>query len=78
MVTHSNVLAWRTPWTEEPGGLKSMGSLRAECDSSNLACTLDSVLAQASLTNYHTLDDLTNPSTVLKAGTSKIKVEDER
>ena len=26
-VTHSNTLAWRIPWTEEPGGLQSMGSL---------------------------------------------------
>ena len=26
MVTHSSVLAWRTPWTEEPGRLLSMGS----------------------------------------------------
>ena len=26
MATHSNVLAWRIPWTEEPGGLQSMGS----------------------------------------------------
>ena len=24
--THSNILAWRIPWTEEPGGLQSMGS----------------------------------------------------
>ena len=24
--THSSILAWRTPWTEEPGGLPSMGS----------------------------------------------------
>ena len=29
MVTHSSILAWRIPWTEEPGGLKSMGSQRA-------------------------------------------------
>ena len=28
MATHSNVLAWRTPWTEKPGGLWSMGSQR--------------------------------------------------
>jgi len=27
MATHSSVLAWRIPWTEEPGGLQSMGSL---------------------------------------------------
>ena len=26
MATHSSILAWRIPWTEEPGGLKSMGS----------------------------------------------------
>ena len=26
MATHSSVLAWRIPWTEEPGGLKSTGS----------------------------------------------------
>ena len=26
MVTHSSILARRTPWTEEPGGLQSMGS----------------------------------------------------
>ena len=29
MATHSSILAWRTPWTEEPGGLQFMGSLRA-------------------------------------------------
>ena len=28
MVTHSSVLAWRIPWTEETGRLQSMGSLR--------------------------------------------------
>ena len=26
MATHSSILAWRIPWTEEPGGLHSMGS----------------------------------------------------
>ena len=28
MTTDSNILAWRIPWTEEPGGLQSMGSQR--------------------------------------------------
>ena len=28
MATRSNILAWRIPWTEEPGGLQSMGSQR--------------------------------------------------
>ena len=26
--THSSILAWRIPWTQEPGGLQSMGSQR--------------------------------------------------
>ena len=26
MVTHSSIFAWEIPWTEEPGGLPSMGS----------------------------------------------------
>ena len=28
MATHSSTLAWKIPWTEEPGGLQSMGSRR--------------------------------------------------
>ena len=32
MATHSSVLAWRVPWTEEPGGLQSTGSPRAGHD----------------------------------------------
>ena len=28
MATHSRVLAWKIPWTEEPGGLQSMGLQR--------------------------------------------------
>ena len=29
MATHSGILAWRTPWTEEPGGLQSMESQKS-------------------------------------------------
>ena len=32
MATHSSILAWRIPWTEEPGGLESMGSQRVGDD----------------------------------------------
>ena len=32
MAPHSSTLAWKTPWTEEPGGLQSMGSLRVGHD----------------------------------------------
>ena len=32
MATHSSILAWRILWTEEPGGLQSMGSQRVRHD----------------------------------------------
>ena len=32
MSAHSSILAWRVPWTEEPGGLQSMGSRRVRHD----------------------------------------------
>ena len=32
MAPHSNTLAWKIPWTEEPGGLQSTGSLRVGHD----------------------------------------------
>ena len=37
MATHSGILAWRIPWTEEPGGLQSIGSQRVRYDFSDLA-----------------------------------------
>ena len=39
MATHSSILAWRIPWTEEPGGLQSVRSQRVGHDWSDLACT---------------------------------------
>ena len=32
MATHSSILAWRMPWTEEPGGRESLGLQRVEHD----------------------------------------------
>ena len=32
MTAHSSILAWEIPWTEEPGGLMSMGSQRVRYD----------------------------------------------
>ena len=37
MATHSGILAWRIPGTEEPGGLPSVGSHRVEHDRSDVA-----------------------------------------
>ena len=35
MATHSSIIAWRIPWTEEPGGLQSMGLPRVGAQRSN-------------------------------------------
>ena len=35
--THSSILAWRIPWTEEPGGLQSIASQKVKHDLGNLA-----------------------------------------
>ena len=35
MATHSNILAWRIPWTEELGGLQSTGSQKSQTRLSN-------------------------------------------
>ena len=37
MATHTSVLAWKIPWTEEPGGLQSIGSQRVGHDRSDSA-----------------------------------------
>ena len=39
MATHSSILIWRIPWTEEPGGLQTIVSHRVRHDCSNLAHT---------------------------------------
>ena len=38
MATHSSILAWRIPWTEEPGRLQFIGSQKVGKDWSDLAC----------------------------------------
>ena len=38
MATHSSILAWRIPWTEEPSGLQSTGVTKSRTQLSNLAC----------------------------------------
>ena len=39
MATHSSTLAWKLPWTEEPGRLQSMGSLKSRTRLSNFTFT---------------------------------------
>ena len=44
MATHSSIVVWRIPWTEEPGGLQSTGSHRGGHNWSDLAYTQISIL----------------------------------
>ena len=53
IITHSRILAWRIPWTEEPGGLQSMGSQRIGHNWSDLACTTS--LLKVNINRYHVL-----------------------
>ena len=50
MTTHSNILAWRIPWTEEPGGPQAMGSQRVGHDwatkQNSITCNGASLVAQ--------------------------------
>ena len=39
MAPHSSTLAWKIPWTEEPGRLQSMGSRRSRTRLSDFTCT---------------------------------------
>ena len=47
MATHSSILSWRIPWTEEPGGLQSMGSQRVGHDWATKTFTCTSFRALA-------------------------------
>ena len=52
MATHSSVLAWRIPWTGEPGGLPSMGSHRVRHDLSELAAAAAEMIMSFSILTY--------------------------
>ena len=47
MATHSSILAWRIPWTEEPGGLQSIGSQRVGHDWATKCSTAQQAHVQA-------------------------------
>ena len=54
MATHSSILAWRIPWTEEPGGLQSMGLKRVRHDrvTNTYTFTFTFLLESPSLNQY--------------------------
>ena len=54
MATHSSILAWKIPWTEEPGGLQSMGSQRVGYDWATNT-SLYEIITTVVLVNIHHL-----------------------
>ena len=50
MATHSSIFAWEVPWTEEPGGLQSMG-LQSRTQLNNWACTWELLNGQGEATS---------------------------
>ena len=53
MAPHSSTLAWKIPWTEEPGGLQSMGSRKVGHDWSDLATAAAAAVAAAVNLSHH-------------------------
>ena len=60
MTTHSSILAWRIPWTEEPGGLHSIGSRRVGHDWATKQQQWDIYLILSRINMQQRLGDLTN------------------
>ena len=58
MATHSSILAWWIPWTEEPGGLQSTGSHRVRHDWSDLALNITSSCCIGFIMKLKKWDDL--------------------
>ena len=57
MATHSSILAWEVPWTEEPGGLQFMGLQRVGHDLVTESRTHNTIPVKATMNNFcaHTL-----------------------
>ena len=69
MATHSSILAWRIPCTEEPGGLQSMGSQRVRHDweTKTYWKRLENSSRKTEYTAYHSPEE----NTVVPTGTAK-------
>ena len=61
MAPHSSTLAWKTPWTEEPGGLQSMGVAKSRTRLSDFTFTF----------HFHALEKEMAPTPVFLPGESQ-------
>ena len=74
MATHSSILAWRIPGTEEPGGLLSMGSHRVGHDCGDLAClhALEKEMATHSRILAWRIPGTVEPGRLLSLGSHRV------
>ena len=75
MATHSSILGWRILWTEEPGGLLSMGSHRVGHNWSDLACmhTLEKEMATHSSSLAWRIPGTEEPGWLLSMGSHRVR-----
>ena len=77
MAPHSSTLAWKIPWTEEPGGLQSMGSLGVGHDLSDFTFTfhfhaLEKEIATRSSILVWRIPGTEEPSGLLSMGSQRV------
>ena len=68
ITTHSNVLAWRSPWTEKPGGLQSMGFLKVRHGLSDFTFTFHFHALEKEITTHSSVLAWRIPGTVEPGG----------
>ena len=75
MATHCSILAWRILWTEEPGGLLSIGSHRVGQDGSTLACmhALEKEMATHSSILAWRIPGMEEPGGLPSVGSHRVK-----
>ena len=61
MSPHSSTLAWKIPWTEEPGGLQTMGSLRVGHNLSDFTFTFHFHALEKEMATHSKCSCLENP-----------------
>ena len=77
MAPQSSTLAWKTPWTEEPGRLQSMGSLRVGHDLNNFTFTfhfhaLEKEMATHSSIRAWRIPGMEEPSVLQSVGSHRV------
>ena len=61
MATHFSILAWRIPWTEEPGGLRSTGSQRARHNRVTNTFSFQNLTFKVGMEKWWKLEDWREP-----------------